>query len=52
MNPEGHAWRALLPECCQCGRLIEEETCYQVNGEAVCEGCMEEMRIYTTDLMG
>lgn len=51
MNPEC-AWHEMLPECCECGKRIEDVTCYQINGEAVCEACVEQMRTYTTDMMG
>nr|DAP70632.1 MAG TPA: hypothetical protein [Bacteriophage sp.] len=44
--------RFLLPECSECGKKIEDEFCYQVNDEIICEACMEKFRKYTIDLMG
>lgn len=42
-----------LPECYECGKLIEEPCCYELNGEAVCESCLEQNhKKYTTDMMG
>lgn len=31
-----------LPECCECGEKIMDEYCFEVNGEYICERCMEE----------
>jgi len=36
--------RFLLPECSECGKKIEDEFCYQVNDEIICEACMEKFR--------
>jgi formylmethanofuran dehydrogenase subunit E len=33
--------RELLPRCSMCGEPIEEETCYEINDELICEGCLE-----------
>lgn len=45
--------RELLPECSECGRKIEDDCCYQINDEIICEECLERnYRKYTVDLMG
>lgn len=42
-----------LPDCYECGRGIKDPTCYEINGEAVCEDCLEQNhKKYTTDMMG
>lgn len=40
----------LLPVCCECDKPIQEETCFQFNGELVCEKCLRENhRVWTDD---
>ena len=39
------------PRCSQCDEPIQEDFCFEINGEAICIGCMENFRKYTTDLM-
>ena len=31
-----------LPECYECGEPIQTEECYEINGELICPGCLEE----------
>ena len=31
-----------LPECDYCGEHIQEEHCFVINDEIICEGCMME----------
>ena len=31
-----------LPRCYECGERIQDDHCYEVNGEYICEHCMEE----------
>ena len=39
-----------LPVCCECDEPIQEETCFQFNGELVCEKCLRENhRVWTDD---
>ncbi len=39
-----------LPVCCECDKPIQEETCFQFNGELVCEKCLRENhRVWTDD---
>lgn len=33
---------ALLPRCCECDEAIQDEYCFEINGELVCPACMEE----------
>lgn len=40
-----------LPICCECGQRIEDEFCYQINDEVLCETCMEQYKKFTADLM-
>lgn len=43
---------ALLPKCADCGEPIQEEQCFVVNDETICESCMEGYKVYTAHLMG
>lgn len=29
-----------LPECCECGHKIQDEYCFEVSDEYICERCM------------
>jgi hypothetical protein len=31
-----------LPECCECGCKIQDEHCYEINGEYICEECLKD----------
>lgn len=31
-----------LPQCCECDHPIQDEFCYEINGELVCENCMND----------
>lgn len=31
-----------LPKCSECGEAIQDEYCYLINDEAICESCMNE----------
>lgn len=42
----------LLPVCDWCGEPIQDEQCYKLDGDVVCEHCMDALKVYTTDLMG
>ena len=43
----------LLPVCCECGERIQDDFCYQINDEVICEECLNHsFRKVTTDLMG
>lgn len=30
-----------LPTCCECGEPIQDEICYEINGDLVCEECLK-----------
>ena len=51
-DAEQEAELARLPFCDECGERIQEDTCFEINDEIICEGCMEHFRKYTVDLMG
>ena len=40
-----------LPKCSECGDAIQEERCYEINGEIICENCMDGHRIYAENLI-
>lgn len=51
-DAEQQAWLKKRPICGECGEHIQEEYCYEINGEYICEHCMEEnFRKSTDDLM-
>lgn len=31
-----------LPECCECGEHIQDEYCFEFEGEYICEKCLNE----------
>jgi formylmethanofuran dehydrogenase subunit E len=31
---------ANLPTCCECGHTIYEESCYEIEGDPICDDCM------------
>lgn len=33
-----------LPECCDCGHKIQQETAIYINGEWICDECLEQYR--------
>lgn len=50
-NPEIYAERyaadhdkalEMLPVCSECGEPIQEDYCFEVNGEYICEICMND----------
>lgn len=40
-----------LPQCDICGEHIQDEHCYKLDDEIICEACMGEFRVYTEDIM-
>lgn len=38
-----------LPKCADCGNPIQDETAFYINGEWICEECMEAYRVNTGD---
>ena len=41
---EQHKHLEGLPECAECGEVITDEEAYYINGEWVCEACVETYR--------
>lgn len=33
-------WLKKLPVCAECGEPIQDEHCYEINGELICEDCL------------
>ena len=42
----------VLPLCSECEKPIEDEFCFVINGEPICEECMEQYKQPTAYLMG
>lgn len=40
-----------LPECSECGEKIMDEYCFEVNGEYICERCMNENHRKSVDML-
>lgn len=52
-DAEREAALECLPVCSECGEHIQDEYCFEINDEIICETCMvEHYRKFTTDLMG
>lgn len=43
-DAEQESWLARRPECADCEQHIQEESAYYINGEWICESCMEAYR--------
>lgn len=41
-----------LPVCADCDQPIQDGTAFYINGEFICESCMEVYRVYTEDYIG
>lgn len=40
-----------LPKCCDCGETIQDDYCFVINGEILCERCLKDnYRKATEDL--
>lgn len=39
---EKEEWLNKLPVCFECGEHIQDEYCFEINGEYICERCMNE----------
>jgi len=42
----------MLPICSDCEKPIQDEFCFVINGEPICEECMEQYKQPTAYLMG
>lgn len=40
---------ARLPRCSECGHHIQDERAYYINGEWICESCMEDYHVNVDD---
>lgn len=40
-DAEQKQWLKSRPVCSECGEPIQDEHCYEVNDELICEECME-----------
>lgn len=38
-----------LPECSECGNKIQDEMCFEFNGELICEECLNDNHRKCTD---
>ena len=38
-----------LPRCSECDNPIQDDFCYQINGELICKGCLKEYRVRTEE---
>ena len=38
-----HEWLKNRPECVDCGEHIQDEHCYEFNGEYLCERCLIDL---------
>lgn len=45
-------WLDKLPRCSECDEPIQEDYCYEINGEYICEHCMNDNhKVSTENLM-
>lgn len=40
-----------LPRCSECDEPIQDDFCYEINGELICEECLQQYRRRTEDVM-
>lgn len=43
------AWLKRRPVCCECDRHIQDEDCFEFNGEIICPQCLEDNHKKETD---
>lgn len=43
--------REKLPRCSECNKPIQDDYCYEINGELICEECIQTFRKHTEDFM-
>lgn len=43
------AWLDTLPVCAECNRPIQDEECFEINGELICPECLEVNHKKRTD---
>ena len=50
-DAEQEAKLQTLPECSECGEKIQDEHCFEINGEYICKRCMEGHKKHIEDLI-
>ena len=48
-NADEEAALARLPICAECDKPIQDEDCYEINGELICPRCLEENHKKSTE---
>lgn len=38
---QAEAWLAKRPVCCYCDEPIQDDFCYEINGELICDDCLD-----------
>lgn len=52
-DAEQESFREQLPLCVECGNHIEDDFCYEINSEYICQDCLDRnYKKVTTDLIG
>ena len=46
---EQYEWLIKRPICADCGEHIQDETCYEFNGEYICESCLNDLHRKPTE---
>ena len=46
---EEERWLKSRPVCAWCGEPIQDEYCYEINGDLVCGRCIEDCRTYVPE---
>lgn len=41
-DAEQEEWLGSRPKCCECDEHIQDDHCYEINGEIICEDCMND----------
>ena len=42
-NAEQESWLEKLPVCADCDEPIQDDHCFEINGEYICPRCMEDL---------
>lgn len=48
-DAENEKWLARLPKCTECDEPIQDERCYEFDGELICPSCLEAYHAKDTD---
>ena len=40
-----------LPECCECGYKIQDDYCYEISDEYICEDCLKSNHRKSVDYL-